>query len=113
MPGGIFKKQRFKCIGCGKSALAKVTVKPEQAPDPIAPPPGWFRIDLVAQHPETGGIGSLVSFTCTEACAEEVATGGGVGKVYIDRFKAAFAPMLTASEPPMGPDGPNEQGAGP
>lgn len=109
----IFKKQQFQCIGCGKTVTAKVSVNPAQATDPIAPPPGWFRIDVTAQHPLTGGIGSMVCFACGEACAERTARGEGVGQGYIERFKGIFAPVLTASEaPPMVADGPEEQTAG-
>ena len=106
MPGSIFKKQQFKCIGCGKTVTAKVTVSPEQATDPIAPPPGWFRLDITAQHPDTGGIGTLVTFACKEQCAGLVVNGEGVGKAYIDRFKAAFAPgglTAPAQEPAATP----------
>lgn len=114
---GIFKKQHFRCAGCDKTMLAKVTVEPAQAGDPIAPPPGWFRIDVTAQHPDTGAIGSLVLFTCTEACAQKAAKGEGPGQAQVRRFKDAFAPVapapasLTPREqgPAMGPDGPDEQ----
>jgi hypothetical protein len=108
---GIFRQTQFRCAGCDKTVRAKVTVTPERAGEPLAPPPGWFRVDVTAQHPDTGAIGSLLLFTCTEGCAKKVAKGEGPGQAQMARFKAAFAPTLTPREPgpAMGPDGPDEQ----
>ena len=89
---GVFRKMQFRCVGCGAGKLAKLTVQPRQAADPIAPPPGWLRVDLTAQHPDIGAIGTLTLFACSQACADTVAAGAGVGKPYIDGFRAAFAP---------------------
>lgn len=108
---GIFRQMQFRCAGCDKTVRAKVTVPAERAGEPMAPPPGWFRIDVTAQHPDTGAIGSLVLFACTMKCAQNVERGLGPGQDMVTRFKNAFAPVsLTAREAPaMGADGPDEQ----
>lgn len=105
---GIFRKQQFKCAGCGKTVVAKITVPVEKATLPVAPPPDWGGYDIIAQHPDTGGIGSLTVFTCGPTCFAAVQADGGVGKGYIDSFKATFAPgaptttvaPAAAGEPP-------------
>lgn len=114
MPGHIFRQQQFRCAGCGATKRAKLTVEPHAAHDPIAPPPGWFRVDATAQHPDVGAIGTITLFACTEACANRAAAGEGPGQVYLTRFKEAFAPGGTVSGiAPMPTEAPLEAAAVP
>lgn len=88
---GIFRQQKFTCAGCGRSKTAKITVDPEAAKDPIAPPPEWHNISLTSQDPNFGGIASVVLFTCSEACAATVESGKGAAASFLQTFKAFCA----------------------
>jgi hypothetical protein len=88
---GIFKQQRFTCGGCGQVRTAKGTVKPEQAQDPLGPPPGWSFANVTAQHPVFGAIGSLTVFFCAPPCGEQIEKGEGASATLIAEFQRAFA----------------------
>lgn len=98
---GVFRKMQFRCAGCDKAMTAKATVPEEAASAPMAPPPGWFQIDVTAQHPAVGAIGTIVLFTCSQPCAERLTRGEGPGQAMIERFKTAFlteAPVVPTSD---------------